>query len=146
MVCQKQTTLKLILLFVLYLITSAFVSRAQLLSFQNFNHKDGLNFASINCLAQSNDGYIWLGTDGAELVRYDGNSFEEIRFKNGDNNHHYSSISFDGDNILFSSQYKGFFSYSRKNNTITKLNKEKFYSGHSGTFQTTFCKQAGKIF
>lgn len=101
------------------------------MSFQNFNHKDGLNFASINCLAQSNDGYIWLGTDGAELVRYDGNTFEEIRFKNGDNNHHYTSISFDGDNILFSSLYKGFFSYSRKHNTITKLNKEKFHSGHS---------------
>lgn len=131
MVCQKRTTLKLALLFVLSVFTTAFVTRAQLLSFQNFNHKDGLNFSSINCLAQSNDGYIWLGTDGAELVRFDGSSFEEIRFKSGDNNHHYSNITFDGDNILFSSLYKGFFSYSRKHNTITKLNQEKFYSGNS---------------
>lgn len=123
--------MKLLLIFIFSFLTSAFILKAQLLSYQNFNHKDGLNIASVNCLTQTNDGYIWLGTDGAELVRYDGNSFEELRFKNGENNHHYSSFSVDGDNILFSSLYKGFFSYSRKTNTIIKLNEEMLYSGHS---------------
>ncbi len=87
--------------------------------------------ASINCLAQSNDGYIWLGTDGAELVRFDGTTFEEIQFSNGDNNHHYSSLFIDGDNILFASLYKGFYSYSRKDNSLTELNLEKMKSGHA---------------
>src|SRR5690606_14799695 len=102
----------------------------QFLSFSNFNHKDGLNMASINCLVQSDDGYIWLGTDGAELVRFDGTTFEEIQFKNGDNNHHYSSLFIDGDNILFASLYKGFYSYSRKTNKLTELNVEKMNSGN----------------
>ena len=86
--------------------------------------------ASINCLVQSDDGYIWLGTDGAELVRFDGTTFEEIQFKNGDNNHHYSSLFIDGDNILFASLYKGFYSYSRKDNKLTELNIEKMNSGN----------------
>jgi len=128
--------LKFILLFIFSVFTLAFVSRAQLLSYQNFNHKDGLNFASIECLAQSTDGYIWLGTDGAELVRFNGSVFEEIRFKNSENNHHYSHLTFDGDNILFSSLYKGFFSYSRKTNSIVKLNEEMVYAGNSiGVFK-----------
>ena len=103
----------------------------QFLSYQNFNHKEGLNSASINCIEQTKDGYIWLGTDGGELVRFDGNSFEEIHFKNGDDNHHFNSFSIDGDNILFSSLYKGFYSYSRKTNAILKLNEEKIYIGES---------------
>ena len=97
----------------------------QFLSYQNYNHKDGLNSASINCITQTKDGYIWLGTDGGELVRFDGNSFEEIHFKNGDDNHHFNSFSMDGDNILFSSLYKGYYSYSRKTNATLKLNEEK---------------------
>lgn len=105
--------------------------KAQFLSYTNFNHKNGLNSSSIQCLAQTKDGYLWLGTDGAELVRFDGNSFEEIRFKYGENNHHYTSFAIDGDNILFSSLYKGFFSYSRKTNKIFKLNEEQLYFGES---------------
>lgn len=128
--------MKLLLLFVFSLLSTAFILKAQLLSFQNFNHKEGLNFASINCLTQSSDGYLYLGTDGAELVRYDGNTFEEIRFKNGENNHHYTSFSFDGNNLLFSSSYQGFYSYSIKNNSVTKLNKEKIFFGQAiGVFR-----------
>jgi len=123
--------LKLLLSFVFTAITTTSIVFSQFLSYQNFNHRDGLNIASVNCITQTKDGYIWLGTDGAELVRYDGNEFEELHFKNGDDNHHYSNFSMDGDNLLFSSLYKGFFSYSRTSNTLTKLNLEKFYIGES---------------
>ncbi len=120
----------LITLFFLAFTASSQVN-GQFLSYQNFNHKEGLNSASINCITQTNDGYIWLGTDGGELVRFDGTTFHEIHFKNGDNNHHFSHFSIDGDNLLFSSLYKGFYSFSRKSNSIVKLNEEKNHIGES---------------
>jgi PAS domain S-box-containing protein len=123
--------LKLFLTFVFLLLTTASIVHAQFLSYQNFNHKDGLNIASVNCIAQTKDGYIWLGTDGAELVRFDGHSFEEMHFKKGEDQHHYSNFSMDGENILFSSLYKGFFSFSRKNNSVVKLDEEKVNFGES---------------
>lgn len=123
--------MKLLFTLVFLAFTAATLVNGQFLSYQNFNHKDGLNSASLNCIIQTNDGYIWLGTDGSNLMRYDGNSFEEIHFKNGDDNHHFSSFSIDGDNILFSSLYKGFYSFSRKSNSTLKLNEEKTQIGES---------------
>ena len=36
---------------------------------------------AVNCMGQSDDGYLWLGTDGASLVRFDGKNFEEVEFR-----------------------------------------------------------------
>lgn len=102
---------------------------AQLYTFKNFNHRDGLNMASNLSLSQSNDGNIWVGTDGAGLARFDGKSFEEIHIKNMDNDHHVSNISFDDSDILFASAYKGFFKYSRKHDSLEKLNMESLKFG-----------------
>lgn len=76
--------------------------------------------ASINCVSQSNDGYVYIGTDGAELVRYNGSTFEEIRDPDGDNNHHFQNIFFHNDEILFASLYKGFYSINKNTNTIIR--------------------------
>jgi PAS domain S-box-containing protein len=82
--------------------------------------------AAINCIQQSSDGYLWIGTDGAELVRFNGKEFEEMTFAGSDdNNHHYRNLFFDGDNILFASQYKGFYSYSKSTKKITSLLSKK---------------------
>lgn len=123
--------MKTLLTIIFLAISATTFVKGQLLSYQNFNHRDGLNSATINCIIQSKDGYIWLGTDGSDLVRFDGNKFEEIDFKNGDDNHHFSSFSMDGENLLFSSRYKGFFSYSRKSNSLIKLDDEKTFIGES---------------
>ena len=102
---------------------------AQLYTFKNFNHRDGLDMASTLSLNQSSDGNIWVGTDGAGLVRFDGKSFEEIRLKNMDNDHHVKNISFDGSDILFASVYKGFYKYSRNRDSLEKLNKKNLKFG-----------------
>lgn len=78
--------------------------------------------AAIMSVNQSDDGYLWIGTDGAELVRFDGENFKEIRIPNTDNNHHISEISFSESDVLFSSLYKGFFRYSPSSDTLEKLN------------------------
>ena len=96
-------------------------THAQLYTFKNFSHREGLHMGAVNCMGQSDDGYLWLGTDGASLVRFDGKNFEEVEFKTADNNHHFQSIDFDGTDILFSSAYKGFFRYSRETGTISRM-------------------------
>jgi len=44
----------------------------------NWNQKDGLSGASVNAIAQTADGYLWLGT-GDGLVRFGGASFTWFR-------------------------------------------------------------------
>lgn len=39
-----------------------------------FNQEDGLGSTEVNCIYQTETGYIWIGTDGG-LYRYDGNQF-----------------------------------------------------------------------
>lgn len=96
-------------------------SSAQLYTFKNFNHRDGLTMASISSLVQSKDGYLWIGTDGAPLMRYDGEKFEEILEKGDDDDHHIENLIIDGDSILFASKYKGFYYYSIKKKKYTNL-------------------------
>ncbi|MBQ7677964.1 MAG: hypothetical protein IJT32_06995, partial [Lachnospiraceae bacterium] len=42
-----------------------------------YDSYDGLVSAEINAVAQTNDGYIWVGTYSG-LYRYDGHQFEKI--------------------------------------------------------------------
>ena len=119
-------------LFLLYFATILFFQgNAQLHTFRNFNHRDGLNMAAVNCLTQTNDGYIWLGTDGGDLVRYDGREFVEMQDKEGDNNHHYQNLFSSGDSILFASSYKGFYTYIRSLRKIKKLNVKSIATGEA---------------
>jgi len=40
-----------------------------------WNSEDGLPQNSVNCLAQTPDGYLWLGTRSGGLARFDGTRF-----------------------------------------------------------------------
>lgn len=87
--------------------------------------------ATINHLAQSPDGYLWIGTDGSELVRYDGKNFLEIRDPNGDNNHHFTSIFPYGDSVLFGSRYKGFYTYHTSKRKMEEFFPRFSFSGEA---------------
>lgn len=91
-----------------------FTSSAQLYTYRNFNHRDGLHIVSVSASAQSEDGYIWLGTEGTPLVRFDGKEFREMRVKNQDSDHHIKSLQCKNDSVFFASQYKGFFAFAPK--------------------------------
>jgi PAS domain S-box-containing protein len=83
--------------------------------------------ASIKSIAQSEDGYIWIGTDGGPLMRYNGSDFEEIIVEDGDNNHHAANLYLEADTVYFASQYKGYFAYIPKEHSYINidLNHEK---------------------
>ena len=42
---------------------------------QVWNSEDGLPQNSVNCLAQTPDGYLWVGTRSGGLARFDGTRF-----------------------------------------------------------------------
>lgn len=77
--------------------------------------------SKINAFEQSEDGSIWLGTDGAALVRFDGTHFEEVRIKGEKKNFHFNDIVESGDDLYVATSYNGFRKYSRSKKTIERL-------------------------
>ncbi|MBI4944808.1 MAG: SpoIIE family protein phosphatase [Bacteroidetes bacterium] len=58
-------------------------------NFQTYSIEQGLPQTTIYCIIQDNRGYLWLGTDGGGLCRFDGIHFKTFSKKEG----------FKGDNI-----------------------------------------------
>lgn len=88
----------------------------QLYTFRSFDHKDGLVLSSVLNVAEDQDGFIWFGTDGAGLIRYDGKDFDNLIDFQGRTSRHVSNISFSKDNILyFSTEYQGFYTSNWQN-------------------------------
>jgi PAS domain S-box-containing protein len=94
-------------------------SYAQLFTFKNYNHKDGLILSSLLSIAQDKDGAVWLGTDGAGLQRFDGYKITTPNESVSENEHHVTSIDAIGDAVYFSSRYQGV--YQLRNNRYEKL-------------------------
>ena len=108
---------------------------AQLYTFKNFNHKDGLNFSHLTSGVQTSDGMLWFGTSNSGIVKYDGQNFKELEFLKADNNHSISSIAKDNaDKLYFSSLYKGVYYLSDKGYKLVYKNYRK-----SVKYQSVFC-------
>ncbi len=66
--------LRCIGLVIILLYCAASIS-AQNIGFQNFNIQAGLAQSQVTCLFQDQKGYLWIGTYGGGVSRYDGFSF-----------------------------------------------------------------------
>ncbi len=103
------------LLFVPFFLFISTGAGAQLYTFRNYSHKEGLHMSSVLTMAQSTDGFIWLGTDGAGLMRFDGTHFSEVSREGYDNKRHIRDIFIDSrGNFHLASTYKGFASLEKK--------------------------------
>jgi len=51
--------------------------------FRRYSVEEGLPQSSVYCLLQDSRGYIWMGTDGGGLSRFDGQKFETFTKSNG---------------------------------------------------------------
>lgn len=51
---------------------------AQLYTFKTYNHRDGLVTEFTLSSVQDRDGYLWIGTDGGGMMRFDGKRFLEV--------------------------------------------------------------------
>lgn len=110
-------TIRIFLLLIACFLTFS-KAHGQLYSFQNFNHKSGLNFGTINVVEQSENGAIYLGTDGGELILFDGYNFSELEIDKKNNTHHFASIQAIDNHLYFTSKYKGFFKYDVVRNKL----------------------------
>jgi ligand-binding sensor domain-containing protein len=51
--------------------------------FRGYSVEQGLPQSSVYCLLQDSRGFIWMGTDGGGVTRFDGQSFETFTRTNG---------------------------------------------------------------
>ncbi|MEK6617051.1 MAG: two-component regulator propeller domain-containing protein, partial [Bacteroidota bacterium] len=69
---------------VTYLISHvSYLAFSQRNNFQTYSLEQGLPQATIYCIIQDNRGYLWLGTDGGGLCRFDGIKFKTYGKKEG---------------------------------------------------------------
>lgn len=81
---------------------------AQLYTFREYNHHDGLTITATLSTTQDELGYLLIGTDGNGIIRFNGSTFESIHPKKGlDRPYHVTGISLINGEIYFSTLYAG---------------------------------------
>lgn len=56
---------------------------SQNFNFKNYSLEDGLSQSEINCIYEDSRGYLWMGTSGGGLDRFDGDAFKVYEQKDG---------------------------------------------------------------
>jgi PAS domain S-box-containing protein len=125
---------------------------SQVFDFETLNQKNGLPSSTVNVLIQDSRDLIWIGTNGAGLVKFDGEKFDIInKFKNNEG-FDISSVTEDSNkNIVFSTKKSGILvydgekiirSFNKSNSKITENNVEILHSTPKGVY----CFTAKEIF
>ena len=65
---------------------------AQQFNFRNYSVDDGVGQSQVYALHQDSRGYLWLGTRGGGLTKFDGENFKSYTVKDGLVNNYISSI------------------------------------------------------
>ncbi|MCA0429864.1 MAG: SpoIIE family protein phosphatase [Bacteroidetes bacterium] len=92
---------------------------SQKFNFTTFNVDDGLPQSTVYEIFQDKDNYLWIGTDGGGLCRYDGFRFKYYGKKNGLNGNVIRKIAQDNQNNLWIASNNGLYYY--KNDSIYLL-------------------------
>lgn len=100
------------LIFVISLFVLSQQLNAQLYTFQEFNHQDGLKITTTLTATQDELGHLLIGTDGNGIVRFNGTTFESMHTTKGlDRPYHVTGISLVNGEIYFSTLYAGILNY-----------------------------------
>ncbi len=108
-----------------------------------FTLEDGLPQSQVYAMAQDNKGYLWLGTQGGGLARFDGNSFKVFNETNGLSSNYINTLN-TKNNRLYIGTKRGL-SIKQKHtfinietpevNKICELNGDLFLLTHQGLYQ-----------
>ncbi|MGQ0829044.1 MAG: ligand-binding sensor domain-containing protein [Bacteroidota bacterium] len=86
---------------ILLLSIIALSSLAQTYNFRSFSLEDGLSQSEVTCIYEDSRGYLWIGTAGGGINRFDGKEFKTYEEKNGLCGQIISAISEDSDHNLW---------------------------------------------
>lgn len=120
---------------ILFLGLSFFLSqgvKGQLYTVKDYGRKDGLINTSFHTVEESPEGYLWFGSDGAGVVRFDGSEFNYLTQLQGRKNKHVSNILIRKNEMLYSTLYSGV--YKVKNDSLLGLEYIQPLGRSHGTF------------
>lgn len=128
-------TYKISILFSLFFLTSLY-GFSQNYNFKEYNVENGLAQSTVNCIYQDSRGYLWIGTAGDGVCKFDGLNFENFGEKDGLSGHIITDISEDDEgNLWFSSTWGGMCKYNGKKFQIYSNKKAK---GASSIFELVY--------
>lgn len=122
------------LLFFFFLILSVNSGFCQLASFRNFSVENGLGQSQVYSVIQDHKGYLWFGTRGGGLSRFDGQNFESFTDRQGLVNNYIYSLKEDRNHILWIGTNDGLSSYNGK---WIRTYKHPPYKNHFAVFGLT---------
>src|SRR5688572_23564774 len=67
---------RLILVFLVFLVVNAVTAQDYNYTLRNYKVQDGLPQSQVNVILEDKNGYLWIGTQGGGLARYDGREFK----------------------------------------------------------------------
>ncbi len=83
-----------------FLVIGTWCSSAQNDQLRSYTLKDGLPQSQVNAIVQDDLGYLWIGTQGGGIARFDGISFTVWTEKNGLGSNYTHALKFQGNTLL----------------------------------------------
>lgn len=119
-----------ILLTILIVSLYATPANAQLFNFRNYSLDDGLSQSEINCIFEGSRDYLWLGTSGGGLCRFDGREFKTYEAKDGLCGQIISAVAEDVNNtLIIGNQNGGLCKFNGSNFIPVEESYKKFDTG-----------------
>lgn len=120
------------------LLLSTLPAKSQLFNFRNYSLEDGLSQSEINCIYEDTRGYLWIGTAGGGLCRFDGKEFKTYEEKDGLCGQIITAISEDAShNIIIGNQNSELCKYDGQSFSPIVVKKEKSFTGGTIKFIIT---------
>ncbi|MCK4751460.1 MAG: hypothetical protein KAT15_30595, partial [Bacteroidales bacterium] len=88
-----------LIILILYCSTTVLISQQN--NFITYTAKNGLPLSTITAIAQDSRNYLWIGTDGGGVCRFDGLNFQTFTSKDGLSGNRIWSIMEDSSGILW---------------------------------------------
>ncbi len=83
------------------------ITVGQQFNFRNYSVREGLAQSQVYCLLQGSRGYLWLGTNGGGLSRFDGSEFRNYSIRDGLEGNFVQALFEDQDGMIWIGSEKG---------------------------------------
>ena len=100
------------ILIVIYLLSFLVEAKAQQYQFDTYTAENGLAQSEVHTILEDSRGYIWVGTQGGGINRFDGKSFETYRTKDGLPNNFINALYEDAKGLLWIGTHNGLSCYN----------------------------------